>query len=139
MSDEDAHLSEAAWTRLWDHTLAGADRRRVTAAVRRGEVLEDPTEALVAAELARRWQNTRRPPVVVIWLYVAAAVLLLIVYLSQRPAERPSFTPFLALLLLTNAAAAAFMRRSEAARRPEFADVERRNLAHARQAGAPPP
>lgn len=75
MHDE-GHVSEAEWTRLWAHTLSAEDRRRITAAVKGGHVLDDPHEALLAAELARR-MRTPRPRTT--WLLWANALLGLLI------------------------------------------------------------
>ena len=65
------HVGENEWTRLWEHTPGDADRRRITAAVRAGEVLDDPTEALLAAELARHMHAPRRASVALVWANLA--------------------------------------------------------------------
>ena len=78
---DEAHVSESEWTRLWAHTLTLQERRRITAAVKKDELLDDPRDALLAAELARRTRHARQAPTWLVWgnvgLGLTAAVLLI--------------------------------------------------------------
>ncbi len=81
MADE-PHVSESEWTRLWAHTLSSQDRRRISRAVKNGEVLEDSREALLAAELARRMRVGKRPAGWLVWANVglAAGIATLLIF-----------------------------------------------------------
>lgn len=82
---EERHLSESEWTRLWPHTLSLRERRRITAAVRNHQLLDEPRDALVAAELARRMRSARRPASWLVWGNVGLGLLVAALLIYRWP------------------------------------------------------
>ena len=130
MAEAEPHVDEDEWTRLWEHTLHGADRRRITEAVKAGAVLEDRTEALLAAELARRMRPAfPRTTRVLIWINTAGFLVSVGLFASQWPGV--AWHDFLLpLLFFLNGANAVWTVRSHGRRRQMLERAEHRNLAH---------
>jgi len=125
--EEGPHVDESSWTRLWEHTLTVKDRRRISRAVKQGAVLQDPTEALLAAELARRMRRPRRPPLFLLWANLAMGTFLILVALFRWP-DMDWVHGLLIAVFALNALAVEVGRRASP-KRPELLDVEQQNLA----------
>ncbi len=54
MVREPPRIRDLDWANLWERGLARDRRSRIKRAVRRGDVLDDPVDAALAAEYARR-------------------------------------------------------------------------------------
>jgi len=106
-------LSASQWHELWDIRLDTRTRRHITRAVRRGELLDVPDEAAIAAELAIRWM--RRLRTLVVLNVVSGVVLGVCLVAIERPsASRPWsywFTLSLSGVSLLSPLVAAWQRR----------------------------
>lgn len=99
MPDE-PHVSESEWTRLWAHTLSQDERRRITAAVKSDELLVDPRDALLAAEVARRVRSGRRPPAWLLWANLGLGLLVAGLLIYRWPEVRWLHLALLAVPLI---------------------------------------
>ena len=98
--EDGPHLSESEWTRLWAHTLTLEERRRITAAVKSDELLHDPRDAVLAAELARRMRAGRRPAAWLVWGNAGLGLLVAALLIYRWPEVRWLDLLLLALPLL---------------------------------------
>lgn len=123
------HVSDLQWSRLWHLTLAASDRRRITEAVQAGQVLDDPHEARLAAELARQLltEKRRRPP---LWLVRGWSVLaLLLIVLLLWSEDVPTWRDFLVPAVFALNGLIWSMARRSAPNTELLEQAEQRNLA----------
>jgi predicted anti-sigma-YlaC factor YlaD len=126
------YVDESEWTRIWEHTFDRHDRRRVSDALKREAVCSDPTDALMAAELARRGRTVSGPPRAAVW-FVAAVALVYAGVLAVRWPDVEVGVLVPAAMFSVQALVLGIARRSHG--RSEMLDVERRNLEQARRLG----
>ncbi len=108
----DSRLSDHQWRLLWEERLDSSVRKRVWKACLRGEALDDPDEAAVAIEFARR--RRRAAGIAALINSIVHLSLLGVLAAAYEPPTTAShwfMTDVLLLLLVANPLIALWWRR----------------------------